>query len=179
MNENIMKNLVELDSGIYFEILNKIFEEKNIEIINNFNLNKDNVQKKIKNINEQNYKYPYKDLSPLNIFNYIMEQGKKLKNSPKIELDFNLFIIKSFSNIPIPENLIIDSIIYVLNNYSLVNKVIVENKIKKLIVIFKKILNNKIFTESDYKKILVHINDHIFDEVKAFIHKKMSNTKTD
>ena len=179
MNENIMKNLVELNSGIYFEILNKIFEERNIEIINNFNLNKDNVQKKIRNINEQNYKYSYKDLSPLNICNYIIEQGKKLKNSPKIQLDFKLFIIKRFANIPILEDLIIESIIYILNNYSLVNKVPVENKIKLLIHIIKNILNNKIFTESDYKKILVHINDHIFDEVKAFINTKISNIKTD
>ena len=177
MKENIMKDLVEFDSGNYFEILNKIFEERNIEILNKFNLNKDNVKKKIRNINEQNYNYSYKDLSPLNICNYIIEQGKKIKNSQKIQLDFNLFIIRSFKNTPIPEDLIIDSIIYILNTYSFVNKVPVENKIKKLILIIKNILNNKIFTESDYKKILVHFNDHIFDEVKAFIYQKNAQYK--
>ena len=177
MKENIMKDLVEFDSGNYFEILNKIFEERNIEIINKYNLNKDNVKKKNRNINEQNYNYSFKDLSPLNICNYIIEQGKKIKNSQKIQLDFNLFIIRSFKNTPISKDLIIDSIIYILNTYSFVNKVPVENKIKKLILIIKNILNNKEFTENDNKKVLIYFNDHIFDEVKAFIYKKNAQYK--
>ena len=173
IKENILKDLVEFDSGNYFEILNKIFEEeRNIDIINKYNSNSDNVKKKLRTINEQNYNYSYKDLSPLNIVNYIIDQGKKIKGSQKIQLDFNLFIIRSFKNIQISKDIIIDSIIYILNSYSFVNKIPIENRIKKIILTIQNILNNKEFTESDYQNILVHFNDPLFDEIKVFIYIK-------
>ena len=170
IRENIMKDFVEFDSEDYFEILMKIFENvSNIEIIKNFNLNKDN-QKRIK----QNY---ISDLSPLNLVNYIIEQGKKIKSSQKIQLDFHLFIINIFKNIQVAKDTIIDSIICILSIYSFVNKTPQEYKIKKVILVIKNILNNKIFKESDYQNILVHFNDNIFDEIKIFLYQKLSQYK--
>ena len=68
MKDSIMKDIISFDSQNYFDILNKIFNEgRNLEIIQKFNLSKDNVKNKMRNINEQNYNYAYKDFSPLNL----------------------------------------------------------------------------------------------------------------
>ena len=175
MKDNIMNDLIEFNSENYFEILNKIFEDDRIiEIINKYNSNKDNVKKKIRNLNEQNYNYAYKDLSPLNIVNYIIEHGKNIKHSQKIQLDFNLFIIRSFKNTKISKDIIMNSIISILSIYTIVNKNPKENIIKKIIMTIINILNNNIFTEGDYQNILLHFNDHIFDEIKAFIYGKIN-----
>ena len=178
VKENIMKDLVKFDSENYFGILNRIFgDERNIDIINKYNSNHDNVKKKIRNLNEQSYEYAYKDLSPLNLANYIIDQGKKIKGNQKIQLDFNLFIVRSYKNTKIPKDIIMNTIIYILSDYSFVTKTPNENKTKKLILTIKNILNSEIFTESDYEKILLRFNDHIFDEIKIFINEKLKQYK--
>ena len=178
MKENIMKDLIKFNSENYFEILNKIFgDERNIVIINKYNSNKDNVKKKIRNLNEQNYNYAYKDLSPLNIANYIIEHGKNIKDSQKILLDYHLFIIRSFKNTKIAKDIVIDSIISILSIYTIVYKNPVENTVRKIIFTIINILNNLIFTEGDYQNILIHFNDHIFDEIKAFIYERLNQNK--
>ena len=179
MKENIMKDLVEFNSENYFEILNKILgDERNIEIINKYNSNKDNVKKKMRNLNEQNYNYAYKDLSPLNIANYIIEHGKNIKDSQKIQLDYHLFIIRTFKNTKISKDIVINSIISILSIYTIVYKNPAENIVRKIIFTIINILNNNIFTEGDYQKILLHFNDHIFDEIKAFIYEKINQYKS-
>ena len=171
IRENIMKDFAEFDSEDYFEILDKIFEnEGNIGIINKYNSNKNN-SKTIK----QNY---ISDLSPMNLVNYIIEQGKKIKGSQKIQLDFNLFIINIYKNIKISKETIIDSIINILSIYSFIYKTPLEYKIKKIIIVIKNILNNKeTFNENDYQRILVNFTDNIFDEIKVFIYQKLSRYK--
>ena len=177
MKESIVKDLMSFDSDNYFEILNKIFEGRNLEIINKFNSSKENVKNKMRIINEQNYNYAYKDFSPVNLINYLIIQVKKIKGSQKIKLDFNLFIAKAFKNTQLAKDIIMDSIIYILSIYSYVNKMPIENKLKKLILILINILNHKIFDENDLRKILMNFNDHIFDEIKAFIYNKLNEYK--
>ena len=179
MKENIMKDLMEFDSGIYFEILNKIFEDqRNLDIINAYNSNFDIVKKKLRNLNEQNYNYAYKDLSPFSLLNYIIDQGKKIKGNKKIQLDFNLFITQSFKkNTQLSKDIMLNSITYILSEYSFVNEEPIESKIKNIIINIINILNNAKFTESDYQNILLCSNDHIFDEVKVFIYEKIKEYK--
>ena len=131
----------------------------------------------MRNLNEQNYNYAYKDLSPLNIANYIIEHGKNIKDSQKIQLDYHLFIIRSFKNTKVSKDIIINSIISILSIYTIVYKNPVENLVRKIIFTIINILNNNIFTEGDYQNILLHFNDHIFDEIKAFIYEKIIQYK--
>ena len=168
IRENILKDFVEFDSEDYFGILERIFENpSNVEIINKYNSDKDN-SKKIK----QNF---LSDLSPLNLINYIIEQGKKIKGTQKIQLDFNLFIINIYKNVKISKEIIIDSIISVFSIYSFVYKTPLEYKVKKIIIVIKNILNSKdIFTKNDYENILTNFTDNIFDEIKVFIYQKLS-----
>ena len=178
MKENIMKDLVEFDSENYFGILNRIFGDERItDIINKYNSNHDNVKKKIRNLNEQSYEYAYKDLSPLNLANYIIDQGKKIKGNQKIKLDFNLFIARIYKNTKISKDIIMNTLIYILSDYSFVIKAPIENKIKELILTIKNILNNEKFTKSDYEIILQRFNDHIFDEIKILINEKLKQYK--
>ena len=174
MKDSTMKDLIEFESEIYFDILYKIFDEQNnINIINNYNSDSDQVKKKLRNLNEQSYNYEYKDLSPTNLINYIVNQDKKIKGSKKMSLDFNLFVVQIYKKFQLSKEVIINSIIHIISDYSNVNKVIIEKKINKLIVIIINILNNNIFTEPDFKNILEHFNDeHIFDEIKVFIFEK-------
>ena len=81
MKENIMKDLVEFDSGNYFEILNKIFEERNIEILNKFNLNKDNVKKKINVLNKLLLHIDIKSLCAPGVNSKIIDLSLFSKNS--------------------------------------------------------------------------------------------------
>ena len=179
MKENIMKDLIEFDSENYFEILIKIFEdERNIEIIKKYNSNSDDVKARIRNLNEQNYEYAFKDLSPFSLANYLIHQGKKIKGSQKIKIDFNLFILRIYKNTQLSKDIIMNALIYILSDYSFVNKIPVENKIKKLILIIKNILNNdETFTGNDYQQIILGFSDHNFDEIKAFIYEKTEQYK--
>ena len=174
MKDSTMKDLIEFESEIYFDILYKIFDDQNnTNIINTYNSDSDQVKKKLRNLNEQSYNYEYKDLSPLNLINYIVNQDKKIKGSKKMSLDFNLFVVQIYKKFQLSKEVIINSIIHIISDYSNVNKVIIEKKINKLIVIIINILNNNIFTEPDFKNILEHFNnEHIFDEIKVFIFEK-------
>ena len=176
MKDSTMKDLVEFESGIYFDIIYKIFDEQNnIDIINAYNSDSDQVKKKLRNLNEQNYNYEYKNLSPLNLINYIVNQDKKIKGTQKMSLDFNLFVVGIYKKFQLSKEVIINSIINIIRDYSNVNKVIIEKKINKLIIIIINILNNSIFTEPDFKNILEHFNDeHIFDEIKIFIYERIN-----
>ena len=177
MKENIMKNLIELNSEIYFEILNKIFnEQKNLNIIKSLNNEKEE-DKRINKLNEQNYNYIYKDLSPINLLNYIIEQGKKIEGEQQMKLDFNLFIIQCHKIICSQKDIIINSIIFILDVYVIVYKKI-DNKTKRIIMIINNILSNtELFSDGDYGNILMHFNSHIFDEIKAFIYLKTKKYK--
>ena len=174
MKDSTMKDLIEFESEIYFDILYKIFDDQNnTNIINTYNSDSDQVKKKLRNLNEQSYNYEYKDLSPTNLINYIVNQDKKIKGSKKMSLDFNLFVVQIYKKFQLSKEVIINSIIHIISDYSNVNKFIIEKKINKLIVIIINILNNNIFTEPDFKNILEHFNDeHIFDEIKVFIFEK-------
>ena len=177
MKGNIMKNLIEFNSELYFDVLNKIFnDQKNLNIIKSLNKEKD---KKIKKLNEQNYNYIYEDLSPSNLLNYIIEQGKKIEGEQKMKLDFNLLIIQSYKNICLPKDVIMSSIIFILDVYYIINNKIIDKKITKIIITVLNILNNsELFSDTDYENILLHFsNTHIFDEIKVFIYKKIKKYK--
>ena len=171
MKDNIMKNLIENNSEFYFDVLNKILNnEKNLTIIKSINEKEEDINKRIKVLNEQHYDYKYKDLSPLNLLNYIIEKGKLIEGEQKMKLDFNLFIIQSYKNISLSKEVLISSIIFILEVYNIINKTM-DNKTKRIINTITNILNNKkYFSDTDYETILLHINAHIFDEVKAFIY---------
>ena len=80
-----MKDLIEINSEFYNDILNKIFDDKNnLNIINNFNIEKNKVNEIIKTLNIKNYKYTYKDLLPISLLNYNIEQGKKIEGDQNI-----------------------------------------------------------------------------------------------
>ena len=180
MKENIMNDLTENNSELYFDILNKIFNtEKNLNIIKNLNENENKKEEKIKILNEQNYNYPYEDLSPLSLFNYIIEQGKKIEGEQKMKLDFNLLILQSYKNICLPKDVIMSSIIFILDVYYIINNKIIDKKITKIIITVLNILNNsELFSDTDCENILLHFsNTHIFDEIKVFIYKKIKKYK--
>ena len=85
IEDNIMKDLIEINSEFYNDILNKIFDDKNnLNIINNFNIEKNKVNEIIKTLNIKNYKYTYKDLLPISLLNYNIEQGKKIEGDQNI-----------------------------------------------------------------------------------------------
>ena len=177
MKENIMRNLIEFNSELYFDVLNKIFnDQKNLNIIKALTNDKEQ-DEKIKKLNEQNYNYIYEDLSPLNLLNYIIEQGKKIEGEQKLKLDFNLFIIKCYKNINLQKDIIINSIIFILDVHNIIYKIL-DNKTKRIIMTIINILNNsQVFSESDYENILLHFSSHLFDEIKAFIYEKIKNYK--
>ena len=180
MKENIMNDLTKANSELYFDVLNKIFNtEKNLNIIKHLNENEKEKEDKLDLLNKENYNYPFEDLSPLNLFNYIIEQGKKIGGEQKMKLDFNLLIIQSYKNISLPKDIIMSSIIFILDVYYIINNKIIDNKIKRIIQTIINILNNnEIFSDSDYENILLHFsNTHIFDEVKIFINKKIKKYK--
>ena len=179
MKENVMNDSIKNNSDLYFDVLKKIFNsEKNLNIIKNLNENEKEKSDKINYLNKNNYNYPYKDLSPLSLFNYIIEQGKKIEGEQKMKLNFNLLIIQSYKNINLPKDVIISSIIFILDVYYIINNKVLDNKIKRIIMTITNILNNhEIFTDSDYENILLHFNTHIFDEIKAFIFKKTKKYK--
>ena len=181
MKENIMNDLIKFNSELYFDIFNKIFNtEKNLTIIKNLNSNEKEKEAKLNILNKENYNYPYEDLSPLNLFNFIINQGKKIEGEQKMKLDFNLLIIQSYKNISLPKDIIMTSIIFILDVYYIINNKTLDNKIKRIIQTIINILNNtEIFTNSDYENILLHFstNTHIFDEIKIFIYKKIKKYK--
>ena len=178
IKENIMKELIETNSELYFDILNKIFNnEKNLKIIESISHNEKKMNEKIKILNEQNYNYTYENLTPLSLFNYIIEQGKKIEGEQKTKLDFNLFIIQSSKNISIEKDVIITSIIFILDVYNIINKTM-DNKTKRVInTIINVLNNNENFTDTDYENILLHFSAHIFDEIKAFIYERTKKYK--
>ena len=97
-----------------------------------------------------------------------------------MKLDFNLLIIQSYKNISLPKDIIMTSIIFILDVYYIINNKTLDNKIKRIIQTIINILNNtEIFTNSDYENILLHFstNTHIFDEIKIFIYKKIKKYK--
>ena len=177
MKPNIMNNLFVFDSKLYFDVIDKIFfEQNNLNILNS--LKEDQDEKiNIKKFNEQNYNYIYEDLSPNNLLKYIIEQGKKIEGDQKMKLDFYLFIIKRYKNIDLSKDVIINSIIYILDVYNIIYDAN-DKKTEKIINEIKDILNNEeIFTISDYENILLHFNSHIFDEIKVYIYVKLKNYK--
>ena len=178
MEENVMKDLIEINSEFYFDILKQIFyNENNLNIIKNYNLDKGSVDKTIKTLNIKNYKYTYKDLLPLNLLNYIIEQVKKIEGDQNMKLCFNIFIIQCYKNIKIPKEIIIGSIIFILSVYNIINKEM-DNKTKKVINTIINALNyDDIFTLTDYENILIHFSGHIFDEIKIFIYEKIKKYK--
>ena len=175
MKGNIMKNLIEFNSELYFDVLNKIFnDQKNLNIIKSLNKEKD---KKIKKLNEQNYNYIYEDLSPSNLLNYIIEQGKKIEGEQKMKLDFNLFIIKCYKNINLPKDAIIDSIVFILDVYNIIYKELDNKTIRIIKTIINILKTDSIFADSDFENISLHFSSHIFDEIKVFILEKLKNYK--
>ena len=177
LKENMMKNLIEINSEYYFDVLNKIFNEpKNFNILKS--LNKVGEEKvKIKKLNEENYNYTYTDLSPFNLLNYIIEKGKNIELVQKMKLDFNIFIIQCHKIINTSKDILIDSIIFILDVYNVIYKTL-DHKAKRVIMTINNILNNnELFTISDYEKLLIHFNSHLLDEVKAFICEKIKKYK--
>ena len=176
IKDNIIKDLIHFDPKNYFEILTKMITGNKTFKILNENYHKKGIEEKIKSLNENNNNiYSNKDIAPKNIINYIIAQFKSFGDSSKIKLHYHLFILNCNTVVGMEKENILESIIYTLSEYPLIYKNETSNK--KLVHTLIIALDNGKFTETDYRNVLLRFNNHIFDEIKVLIFKKIKSYK--
>ena len=173
LNPKVINEFLEFDPKNYFVI------HKNIFMI-------EDLRKKLL-ISSQNSEYTIEvktslltddikieDIRPISLINYMIDWCKK-KNEIKIYFYLYDFIITLFHiETEIGIDLKLESICFILNNYTSIVKYINNEEVtlmkKNLIKLFE---NEDKFSEEDYKKILSSINNKIFSELKLFLYDKI------
>ena len=114
------------------------------------------------------------DIKPSSLIKYLVNWCKR-KDKTKVFFYLYDFIIGTLKeDIGLEKDLKLESICYILKNYTRIIKDINNQEVKlmnsNLIKIFEKETN---FTDEDFKKILYSIDDNIFNEVKLYIYDKI------
>ena len=173
LNPKIIDEFLKFDPKNYFMFHKNIFS---IEALRNKLLNSvedTNISTEvIGNLSTSDIKID--DIKPISLINYMSDWCKK-KNETKIYFYFYDFIISIFNiEQELSTNLKLESISFILKNYTTIVKHINNQEVKSmnnnLIDFFEK---ESKFIEEDYKEILNSINDNIFNEVKLYIYDKI------
>ena len=175
ISESVMQNLIVFDYKSYFNILTKIFtKEEFIDLLDDNNNDDEILKMALEFLNKETNSYKYKDISPSNLVNYLIELGKKYgSQSSIIYLYLCEFIVKIAKKMNLEKSTKLESTKYIIQSYQNVDND--ENKFKNLVKSIIDVIDDMEFTEDDYKNILSIMQNHKFDEVKLFILKKIKD----
>ena len=174
LNPRVIDEFLRFDPKNYFMIFKNIFSIQKLyaKLVNSAKDSKLTIEVKTV-LSTSDIKMD--DIKPSSLINYLVNWCKK-KDNIKIYFylyDFIICILKE-EDIDLGIDLKLESICYILKNYTKIIKDINNQEVKltnsNLIKIFEK---EKNFTEENYKKILYSIDDTIFNEVKLFIYDKI------
>ena len=173
LSEKVFKDLIFLEIGTFFNIINFIFS--NEDIIETFEENNEDPTKKAEALKilkqDGNNSYTSENVDASDLINYIVNMGNDiLKKDPeknkKINLYLKIFIIAVGKRIKLNVNDKREAIKFVIQNSS---------KFKTKIDLAKKMINileGKDFEIKDYDDILYIMKKGTFDEIRLFLLKK-------
>ena len=187
LNDEILKNLIQFDFEIFFEIISFIFgnkdERKGGFILETLEENNDDMEKKTEALKilkpNENSKYNKENITAKDLVEYFIEKMNELleKNEKKnmIELLLNIFIVTIGKRINLEKKMKKEAIKYIIQNYKKFNtKKPDEQTITNNII---DILEDKEFTTEDYNDILNSMSKNMFDDIRLLIHKKNEKYK--
>ena len=170
ISEKIMNIFLDFDCKDFFSIIKNIFSMKLYH------------SKLVETAKDQNLKIPIiaalsnatcyiNDIEPLSLIKYIVSFCQK--KSDEVKLYLYDFVIYSFKENNLDKNLRIESAYFILSNYEKIIKNINHQELSSLIKAIITLIDDKMFYDNDYNKLLQSINSQIFDEVKLFLVDKM------
>ena len=173
LNPRVIDEFLKFDPKNYFMIFKNIFFIKDLytKLVNSSKDSKLSIEVKTA-LSTTDIKLD--DIKPNSLIKYLVDWCKK-KEEDKIYFYLYDFIIGTLKeDIGLEKDLKLESICYILKNYTKIVKDINNQEVKllnsNLIKIFEK---EKNFTEEDFKKILYSIDDIIFNEAKLYIYDKI------